>query len=136
MKDDRVEQARETYEWLCSRIVANVGVRPIPAADLDADEARERVDQIVGEIGTDEEGYTYAPSPWHAVLALEAMQEMHPFACGPNFSRATRCSVALLAITPTADRRLLARAARPSSLPADRTRVHAVAPFPTGSNGR
>ena len=54
MKDDRVEQARETYEWLCSRIVANVGVRPIPAADLDADEARERVDQIVGEIGTDE----------------------------------------------------------------------------------
>jgi hypothetical protein len=38
MKNDGVEHARETYEWLCSRIAMNIGGRPIPADDLDTDE--------------------------------------------------------------------------------------------------
>jgi hypothetical protein len=78
MKNDSVEHARETYEWLYSRIAVNIGVRPIPADDIDTDELDRRMNRIVSEIGTDEEGYTFAPSPWHAVFALEYMQETHP----------------------------------------------------------
>ena len=78
MSDARVDSARDTYEWLYSQMTMHVGWRPLPTPELDVNEARERVDSLLSEIETDEEGFTLAPSPWHAVFALELMQETHP----------------------------------------------------------
>jgi hypothetical protein len=78
MSDARVDNARDTYHWLYSQVMTHVGWRILPTPELDGNEARERVDSLLNELETDEEGFTLAPSPWHAVFALELMQETQP----------------------------------------------------------